>query len=206
MAFFANGYELPKSESNYLEFEDGENRFRILSNCVTGWLWWQDEQGHVLSNPAKKCHVIYVRDLSEIPQVVQASPNLRPKHIWCFVIFNRKTEQVQVCKLIQTSIMRGIASYVNNPDWGDPTAYDFVISKQGDGLSTKYSVMVGPKQPLDEGILVMYREMSIDLEAYFRGEDPFGGRDETEVQAQPQPNANGPVRPPVQANGTYVPR
>ena len=201
MSFLPENYELPKSESRYYDLGEGENRFRILSEAVTGWLYWVDEQGNVLSQPVKGCQPIYVRDLGEIPKSAQANPNLSVRHFWCFVVFNRKTEQIQVCKLTQSSIMRGIEGYLRHPDWGDPIAYDFVVTKQGDGLSTKYTVMVGPKQPLDEGIMAFYRELKIDLTRLFNGEDLF--RDEPE-QVQPRPQANGPVHPPVWTNGAQV--
>lgn len=201
-SFLPEGYELPKSDSNYLDFQEGENRFRVLSDAIYGWLYWVDEKGNILSNPIKGCRTIYVRDLREIPASVQASPTLRPKAFWAFLVWNYQLEMVQVCKLTQMSVMRAMESYFRNPDWGSPLEYDFIIQKIGEGLNTKYQVLVGPKRPLDEGILAMYREMDIDLKAFFRGEDPFGTHENE--PAQSRPHTNGQARPPVWGNGAYA--
>jgi hypothetical protein len=95
-------------------------------------------------------------------------------------------------------------SYINSEEWGPPTAYDIIVTKEGTGLATKYTVMVGPKEPLDEGIITLYRDMAIDLTAYFRGEDPFGRNEQEQVSPQPQSTTSGVVHAPVQpvqANG-----
>ena len=39
--------------------------------------------------------------------------------------------------------------------------------------NTKYQVSVNPKASLDTGILKLYQDMQIDLNALFRGDDPF---------------------------------
>ncbi len=189
MSFLPTEYTLPKTDSNYLDFEDGENRFRILSNAIYGWLYWVDEKGTVLSSPLKGCRPIYVQDLRQIPPSVQASPTLRPKHFWAMCVWNYQHEAVQVCKITQMSVMRSMESYFRNPDWGSPLEYDFIVQKNGEGLNTKYQVLVGPKRPLDPGILALYREMGIDLAAFFRGEDPFGTNENEPVPAPAQPPA-----------------
>ena len=203
--FLPTHYDLPKSETNYLEFEDGSNRFRVLSSCTVGWLWWEDEQGNPLSHPTKGCSVRYVKSLDAIPKSVQVRSDLRPRHFWAFCCWNYQLDQVQVAKLTQLGLMRGMERYVKHPDWGSPLDYDFIVHKSGEGLNTKYQLLVAPKQQTDEGILAMYREMNIDLEAFYRGEDPFGRDENRQAQLQ-SPKGNGLARPPVQANGAYIAR
>jgi hypothetical protein len=61
--------------------------------------------------------------------------------------------------------------------------------------------MALPKEPLDEGIWAMYREMYINPEALFDGRDPFAEPAEKQ-QAHPQaPNVGGQVHPPFETNG-----
>ena len=185
MAFLPTNYEMPKNgDSYYLKFEDGENRFRVLSDAAVGWLYWQDEQGNVLPNPVKGCKAIYVKNDEEIPEAIRRSPELNQKHFWAFVVWNYNANQVQIAKLTQNGLMKDIERYIDNAQWGDPKGYDIVVHKRGEGLGTEYQVTVNPKAPLDAGIMKLYQDMQIDLEALFRGEDPF------------KPAENVPVNPP----------
>jgi hypothetical protein len=38
--FLPAGYETPEIPSHYMEFEEGVNSFRILSNAIVGFEWW----------------------------------------------------------------------------------------------------------------------------------------------------------------------
>jgi hypothetical protein len=69
--------------------------------------------------------------------------------------------------------MEALTQYLYSPKWGDPTAYDVLIHKSGEGLETRYQVTVDPKEALDEGIVTLYQDMQLDLAALYRGEDPF---------------------------------
>lgn len=174
MTFLPKNYAMPKNGNGYyLKFEDGENTFRVLSDAIVGWVYWEDEAGNVLSNPVKGCKAIHVQTVEEISQTARKSPQLNLKHFWAFAVYNFAENQVQILKLTQNSIMEAMAQYLHSPKWGDPREYDFVIHKDGQGLETRYQVTVNPKEPLDAGIVAMYRQMQVDLTAYFRGEDPF---------------------------------
>lgn len=174
MTFLPTNYAMPKNgDHNYLQFQEGENRFRILSDAAVGWLYWQDEQGNVLANPAKGCKTVYVKNVEEIAEATRRSPNLNLKHFWAFVVWNYTDDQVKIAKLTQYTLMKDIERYIHHPKWGDPKAYDIVVYKQGEGLATEYQVTVNPKEPLEAGIVRLYQDMNIDLEALFRGEDPF---------------------------------
>ena len=57
-------------------------------------------------------------------------------------------------------------------------------------LRTEYQVTVNPKAPLDAGITKLYQDMQIDLEALFRGEDPFKQAENVPVNPQEVAAAN----------------
>ena len=38
--FLPEGYETPEIPSNYMELEEGQNSFRILSHAIVGYKWW----------------------------------------------------------------------------------------------------------------------------------------------------------------------
>ena len=40
--FLPEGYKTLEIQSNYMEFEEGQNAFRILSSAIVGYKWWVD--------------------------------------------------------------------------------------------------------------------------------------------------------------------
>ena len=38
--FLPENYEVPKGESKYMKFEQGDNKFRILAKPIFGWEAW----------------------------------------------------------------------------------------------------------------------------------------------------------------------
>lgn len=52
-----------------------------------------------------------------------------------------------------------------NEDWGDPKNYDLKITRDGDGMETKYSVLPRPAKDVDPEIMTAYLDANIDLEA-----------------------------------------
>jgi len=38
------GTKIPKSSGQFAKFEDGRNKFRILTDVVTGWEGWKDKK------------------------------------------------------------------------------------------------------------------------------------------------------------------
>ena len=204
MSFLPDGNEPPQ----YLEFEAGENRFRILSEIVKGIQYSIDSSWNFFSNPgAKGSQVVYAPRLSELPREVLDNPNFGFKHVQIFAVFNRNTERIQICLLNKSTVWRVMEDYLNSREWSDQTRYDFVVTRQGESLATTYRVRVGLPEPLDEAVIALYREMALDLTAYFRGENPFGRDDQVQEEVQqPQPNASDVVYPPfqTQVNGPAV--
>ena len=39
--FLPQDYEIPQDVGNYMKFEDGENKFRILDKPIIGWEGWK---------------------------------------------------------------------------------------------------------------------------------------------------------------------
>jgi hypothetical protein len=58
---------------------------------------------------------------------------------------NRKTNKVEILEG-GPKIFGEIKQYAVDPDYGDPTKYDFKIKKEGSGRETKYTVMAAPKK------------------------------------------------------------
>jgi hypothetical protein len=170
--FFPEGYEVPTKEGGYMKFEQGENRFRILCSPIMGYEWWVDEDGEVVAKGEKpKQGNKPVRAPMGQPVPVEAAETYR--HFWAMVVWNYNAKKVQILQLTQGGIQKTIRALEKDKDWGSPMNYDLVVTRTGEGLETEYSVTPKPAKELDKAIGNAFTDANIDLEALFRGEDPF---------------------------------
>ena len=87
-------------------------------------------------------------------------------------------------ELKQQTIMRAIEALVNNAKWGDPKKYDIIIEKVKTGAKdwdVEYNVIPEPPTPLDVGIVELAKYIHVNLNALYKGEDPFAVTDEEKV-------------------------
>ena len=155
-----------EEKSGYAKLEEGENRFRILSSAIVGWEYW-NENNEGARKPIRKrlTEDLIIGEIQE-PDTV--------RKFWAFVVWNYKQETIQILELTQKSIKNAILSLIKNPKWGSPVnSYDIVIIRQGTDKNTKYSVTPDPREPTTDKILNEYNKTYINLDALFRGEDPF---------------------------------
>jgi hypothetical protein len=170
--FYPKDYEAPNSDSNYTRFEQGENRFRILSKPLLGVLYWVDADGRPVPKGAKpqqgnRPNRVPYGSEKKIPSGADV------KHFQAFVVWNYKTDRVEIMEITQRGIINSITSYARDEKWGDPREYDFKITRKGTGLDTEYNVMVDPKEAIDPGLKQLVKDMNIDLKELFKGGDPF---------------------------------
>lgn len=165
-------YDIP-NESNYMSLEDGDNVFRILGSfkdktAIQGVEYWTEENGQATP------HRIHVNETlpKYTPKMGKFGPD-KPKYFWAFPVWNYADKKVQILSITQKTILRDIKKYIENPKWGNPSAYDFIISKEKNGEKTEYATTVNPKEKLEDGILEMYKAMDITIEALFTNGDPF---------------------------------
>lgn len=166
--FLPTGYKVP-STSNYMKWQKGENRFRILSNAIVGYEYWNKDKKPVRSR----------EPLTETPADMGFNKEGQPnpiKAFWAFVVWNYGEERIQILEITQSTVMTPMQSYVQNKKWGNPNGYDFIVKKEGDTMQdTVYTVTVDPHSALEKAVADEWarRRNSINLEAMFKGEDPF---------------------------------
>lgn len=168
--FLPNDYDLPTGGSKYMKLSEGANTFRILSPAITGWEYWEG------SGSDRK--PVRVKTKDEVPDKYLNTKDwqMQAKHFWAFVVWNRNVEEVQILELKQKELMRAIKGFVENKKWGDPTQYDIVITKTKTGSDAKdveYTVIPDPKEEMDAGIMQYYKDLGVNLNALYEGEDPF---------------------------------
>jgi hypothetical protein len=159
MSFLPPDYDPPKSGGNYMKFQDGENKFRILSPPILGWEDWKD----------KKPYRFPMNEKPDAPMV----HGEKIKHFWAFLVWNYSEDVVQILQIVQKSVQDGIRSLTQDDDWGDPYGYDIKVTKKGKGLDTEYSVNPVPHKKISKEIQDAVDAKPCDLKALFTGDDPF---------------------------------
>lgn len=168
MSMLPKEYEVPQKSGNYMKFQDGENRFRILAAPILGYEWWtEDNTG---SRKPKRITMETKITADEVdPQEV--------KHFWAMPVYNYAVEKVQILEITQKSLQKYLRALDRDEDWGDFTGYDIVVTKSGQKLETEYHLNPKPAKKLDPGIIAMYEAMNINLQALYTNDDPFASSD-----------------------------
>lgn len=177
MAFLEKGYKVPKEKGNYYKFQQGDNQFRIVSDAIAGFEYW---------NTSGKPVRLAERP-SEIPKDIRFEDDstYKIKPFMSFVVIDREDGAVRIMQITQKGIMETITALYNNPKWGDPKEYDIVVNRQGEGLDTKYSTTPDPKEPLTAEEKSKVSRMEIDLNKLFAGENPFEQKSEVKIEDVP---------------------
>lgn len=173
--FLPKDYKVPEKPGNYLKFEQGENKIRILSEPILGYEWWVREDGSIKQRNDKMIKgdkPVRIRpDAKMSPSVAEVY-----KHFWAMIVWNYSIKAVQILQITQRTIQKPLAALTRSKGWGNPIGvdgYDIVINKTGEKLETEYQVIPQPKEKFDKGIVKMAEDMDINLEALYEGDDPF---------------------------------
>jgi len=189
--FLPTGYTPPATQNNYMRFEEGDNKFRVLGSAITGWEYWVDKNGDVVGRSDRAGEggkPVRNRDLMALSNEAKREA----KHFWAFPVWNYKAKRVQILELTQATIMNPINAIVSDDAWGDPKGFDITVKRTGEGLDTEYSTIPSPHKAFKENVGDIEK---INLEALFGGEDPFEGYDPGEEIVDPSevPNFDGKV-------------
>jgi hypothetical protein len=158
IVFLPQDYQAPKAASFYMKMQDGENKFRILSQPILGWEDWLDKKP-----------IRFAFDNKPKP----IDPKKPVKHFWSMIIWNHIEEEIQILHLTQASIRNSIEALCNDEDWGSPYFYDIKVIKKGEQLETEYTVNPVPHKKLPDHVKDKFNERPINLDALFIGADPF---------------------------------
>ena len=89
--FLPSDYTAPTSEgSNYMKLQDGENKIRILSQPIIGWVDWENNKPMRFPFDEKPAHA------------VDATKPIR--HFWAFVVWNYTQEAIQILEITQSTV------------------------------------------------------------------------------------------------------
>lgn len=192
-SFLPENYEVPKSGGGFTKFENGENRFRILSSPLLMWLEWRD------GKPTR-----HAFDPDNKPQKGPSQKD-SVKHAWGLIVWNYSTEKIEVMELDKQDIIAALKSHASDADWGHPKKYDIVINKSGSGMDTEYKFVAKPHSQPKQEIVDAFIENPIDLAKLLTNDNPFlsnGGSSESTAPAQSQSKA---VTPENWTEGDEIP-
>lgn len=141
-----------------MKFTQGKNKFRILSPLTVGYEYWNTDNKPVRSREMPT-------DTSD--GKVEEDGKVRVNYFWAVVVYNYQTEAIETLQLTQKGIQKYVTGLLNDAEWGDPRNYDLVVTREGEGLSTKYTVSASPHKELDPAIKEAYESADIDLNQLF---------------------------------------
>ena len=159
-SFLPPDYASPSSlSSNYMKLQDGENKIRILSQPIIGWLDWDEKKP--------------IRFPADQKPSKPIDP-LRPvRHFWAFVVWNYGLEQIQIMEITQASIRDAIEALCYDEEWGQPYFYDLKIARKGKDKETSYTVSPMPRRPVTSKVEEAFHAKPCQLERLFESSDPW---------------------------------
>ena len=142
MGILPSNYEVPDSGSAglYVKLEPGENRFRVLEAPTTGYVVWEDKK------PTR------YKDRADVP-----SGSTEVKHFWFVPVWMK--DQVCFLEMQQKSVIKELAFFDQNEDWGNLTDYDVIVNRDGEGMDTQYRTAPVPKKALAKAAKDAWAEM-----------------------------------------------
>lgn len=168
-AFLPSDYEAPKTNSNYMKIQDGENKLRILCSPIIGWEDWRDKKP-----------VRFRRD-QKPEKPIDASKPIR--HFWAMIVWNYAMGKIQILEITQATIRHRIEELSKDREWGSPYKYDIKIIKSGSDQQTKYVVNPSPMKELDPAVKSEFYRTPIQLDELYRSGDPFAAMDSDRTKA-----------------------
>lgn len=167
--FLPEGYEKPSSTGGYLKLEQGDNKLRILSHAITGYIVWSDKKPHRF------------KDFASI-NIKPSKEGDKAKHFWIMKIWDYKSESVKIWEVTQMSILDYVIGIAGNSDYGDPRGYDLTITRTGEMLETNYIVMPSPPKEISKEVAEADKEKQVNLDALYSGGDPYASEEAQEAK------------------------
>lgn len=164
--FLPTGYELPTNKGKFMKLQKGENKFRILDKALTGWLDWE------WNKPVRT-----VTKQEPLWNIGEDWKVRLPKHFRALKVWDYADNSIKILEVTQKDIQNAIIAANETEEFGNPRGYDIKVTKTGEKLETKYTVVTLPPKALSKDIEKANIETPVNLEALFDWLDPFSTED-----------------------------
>lgn len=132
--------------NDFMNLEQGDNEMRVLTKPYQFVVHWVKDS----SGTTRK-----IRCAIENCPLCKKGEKTQCR--WYLGVLDRKSGQPRILE-ISSQIYLGIKKHVNNPKWGDVTAYDISINRGPKGSQPLYTVMGDPtKSPLTDAEKVLVK-------------------------------------------------
>ena len=92
-------------------------------------------------------------------------------------VFEHESQEVKIFQAVQKGIIKEFDKISQMEDYSDLLAWDFVLSREGTGLKTEYSLRVVPRKkgtsPLIEATYAEAKDSGFDIKELMTGGNPF---------------------------------
>ena len=92
-------------------------------------------------------------------------------------VFEHDSQEVKILQATQKGIIKEFDKISQMEDYSDLLAWDFVLSREGTGLKTEYSLRVVPRKkgtsPLIEATFAEQKEKGFEIKELMTGGNPF---------------------------------
>lgn len=157
---------IPASTGGFAKLVDGNNRYRVLSDVVTGWEGWKDKKP--FRHEGNVCHIT----ADQVDTNKDGKPNIN--YFWAMIVWSYTDKRVQTLEITQKTIMNALVQLEQNEeDFGDLKNYDIIINKSKVGDKTSYTVQGTPSKALTQEQQEAYESSEADLSKLFNGEYPI---------------------------------
>jgi len=165
---------------NYMKFEDGENKIRVLEEPITGYVYWEDVNGDIVpKNEMAGKGGKPIR--SQTYDALNMAQRGAMKGFAAVLVWNYNVGKVQILEIKQVGIMNALEALSLSKAWGDIKTFNIIVKRTRTGSNptdVEYSVIPEPKEELDKEISKTYKEAKVNLNALYDGDDPFGNEEE----------------------------
>lgn len=149
---------------DFLNLKEGENVVRIVTKPYVYYVAWVRDSSGV----SRK-----IRSAAENCPLVLAGHTPKPRYY--VGVLDRTSGEVKILE-IGNQVYKAIASYIKDPDYGDPSNYDIKIIRapKGTSPSSFYTVLPKPPKPLtkEERALVEAFNKRVDIGKFTKPPTP----------------------------------
>lgn len=163
MPFLPKDYKAPVGSGSFMRFQDGDNRFRIMTPAVIGWEGWKDNKPFRRKGIEKN-----IEDEEVDTDSKYGKPKPKINHFWAFLIYDYADKKIKILEITQKTIMKVIQTLVEDGEWGDPAAYDISVTKTKKGQRTNYAVKAYPPKPVTKEVKALLADNELDVEDLFK--------------------------------------
>lgn len=155
------------SSSRYVNLGkiEGEKRLRYMGRGITGFTAWTTE-----NKPVR-----WEMKPEELPDNIKPDMNgsIAAKKFMAGVVWDYDDSQFKILELTQISVLKQLAKYQADEDYGDWASYDIKITRDQKGDKVAYTLLAAPPKAVKPEIFKEFEKIDVNLDALYEGKDPW---------------------------------